>query len=188
MKNPCDASNGVPESETPDFCPVEPGDFYDPNMPSWMRLIQDRTIYATRDFIWDFGEPVNRYDERLNVTLSTETLTSQISYYDAFSNRLFIDGESLTEDFIGYWKYTITATEVKFETTFVYEKVFYLIVIELPEEPDVIDPVVPIEDAATGYLTKEYLIRGDLSDGKPQPYFKSLDAKGLLTIGWTKKL
>ena len=39
VKNPCDASNGVPETETPDFCPVEPGDFYDPNMPSWMRLI-----------------------------------------------------------------------------------------------------------------------------------------------------
>ena len=101
---------------------------------------------------------------------------------------MFIDGESLTQDFIGYWKYTITATEVKFETTFVYEKVFYLIVIELPEEPDVIDPIAPIEDAATGYLTKEYLIRGDMSDGKPQPYFKSLDATGLMTIGWTKKL
>ena len=84
----------------------------------------------------------------------------------------------------------MTTTEAKLDQAYTYEKIFYIRIIkQLTEKPvDPVDTQKPDKDERQGTLTKDQLIREAANDSKPMPYVESLDAQGLLTLGWTKSL
>ena len=69
VRNPCDETSGVPASSQPGFCTQEPTDIREPEMPQWMRLTRDITIFAGQDRTIGFGQPVNSKQEPLIVSI-----------------------------------------------------------------------------------------------------------------------
>ena len=124
-------------------------------MPQWMRQIGETTIYVGENKIVEFGQPINRYEETLKVEIQSKLIDEDIITYHVLSNRLTIDGSLLTEQYVGYWKFTMTATEVKLDQAYTYEKIFYFRVTkkltdELVDPTDPVDPVNPVEDNRQG--------------------------------------
>lgn len=92
-----------------------------------MATISDKIVYIGDSTVIDLGEAVNQYQEEISVTIDLGVKnTAYFVYYNKATNSLEIDGSKLTYPDLGYWKIIITATEEKFEETYVYDKVFYI--------------------------------------------------------------
>ena len=94
--------------------------------------------------------------------------TKNFAYYDKKNNNYIIMGDFLVP---GYWKLNVVTNEVKNGRTYVYEKYFYLHVLEknfvnrniiIPVDPDTGMPIIYDE-----VLKKESLIREEEDYDKP---------------------
>ena len=157
-------------------------------MPEWQSELMDVTIYVGESFTYSFGDAVNRYDQDVEVSMELGS-TKNFAYYDKKNNNYIIMGEFLVP---GYWKLNVVTNEVKNGRTYVYEKYFYLHVLEknfgnrniiIPVDPDTGMPIIYDE-----VLKKESLIREEEDYDKPMPYVINFDSTGLMQIGWSRKL
>ena len=114
--------------------------------------------------------------------------TENFALYDQRNNKYVIQGKLSR---LGYWKLNVVVSEVKNGRTYIYEKHFYLHVLDKDSssgnEVIQVDPItgLPIYDDV---LKKESLIRGDEDATKPLPYVIDFTSTGLMSIGWTRKL
>jgi len=87
VKIPCSEFSVIPIAERPLYCPKKP--YYDPNMPDWMKNLRDTVIVLGTDTVIELGEPVNRYNQPLNLTLELGSL-QDIALYSVQTNTLFV--------------------------------------------------------------------------------------------------
>lgn len=188
LTNPCHADNGLPKSSQPSYClDDDVKDFYSPKIPQWMAEIKDQVIFIGEKKRFDLGEAVNQYQEEIEVIVDLGVKkTAYFVYYTKETNSMEINGSKLTFADLGYWKIIVSATETKFDETYVYEKVFYIRVMEMPEDDSPV-PVGPEGIPLSGQIVKESLIR-ESNESKPVPFVEGLDSTGLLTIGWSNRL
>ena len=106
-------------------------------MPTWMKYLDDLTLYVGISFEYNFGAPVNRYDEPLAVSLDLDK-ASQFSVYNSQRNSLTM--RPMDSKDLGYWRIIVTASEFKNGETYSYQRYFYVHVILAPEKDESEDP------------------------------------------------
>ena len=118
--------------------------------------------------------------------------TEDFAFYDHITNSYVIKGDVVKP---GYWRLSITAEEVRNGRTYTYQKYFYINVLDtststLVDDEDMVIPIDPEtgKPLLDGYLKKESLVRESQDETKPLPYVIDFDSKGLMSIGWTRKL
>ena len=115
-QNPCSDVAEIPLSQRPAWCPSETS-FWIPIMPTWMKYLDDLTLYVGNSFEYNFGAPVNRYDEPLAVSLDLDK-ASQFSVYNPQRNSLTM--RPMYSKDLGYWRIIVTASEFKNGETYSY--------------------------------------------------------------------
>ena len=109
VQNPCSKTVGFVPELMPVWCPQDDSTYWNPIMPVWMEVIQDRTIYAGETFTYEFGEALNRYDQDIDVSMELGS-TEDFAFYDHINNSYVVKGDLMK---LGYWRLSIFATEVK---------------------------------------------------------------------------
>lgn len=94
-------------------------------MPEWMKAIKDFVIYVGSDVDIELGEPVNRFNEALTVSLDLSSASS-FAAYNPDLNAIVV--RSVTMKDLGYFRVILKAQETKNDKVYTYLRQFYLIV------------------------------------------------------------
>ena len=78
-------------------------------------------------FTYEFGAPINRYEQVLDVTMDLGS-TKDFAFYDKINNSYVLEKALVNP---GYWKLSVFASEVNKDRIYSYQKSFYLRVLIL---------------------------------------------------------